>query len=292
MSSQHIVTASRACCIGTFLLAAFGALAQIPGAPLPGAAAHGPVRSAPGAPPAAVGVPAPTVAHELLFRADDRDISVLVVPGDETTLSSQMAGKVKKIAFGLGENIPAGAVVLEFDCSEQIAQLGAAEAELRGARDTHLSKLRLQALGAAGELEVTVAASAADRLKSQLDWRQSQLGYCSVTAPFSGRLAKMRVKPAESVALGQPLVEMVNSSSLKAQLYVPASWLQWMRPGARFVVKVNDEGRSYRARVAKFNSRVEGVSQTLEIEGRFEGPTVGLLPGMVGTAVFPDRPGP
>ena len=79
---------------------------------------------------------------------DDRDISVLVTSGDETTLSSQMAGKIRKINYGLGDNVAAKAVMLEFDCEEQVAQLESAAAEYRGARETHLTKLRLQALGA------------------------------------------------------------------------------------------------------------------------------------------------
>ena len=223
---------------------------------------------------------------------DDREISVLVTSGDETTLSSQMAGKIKKVNFGLGDNVAAKEVVLEFDCEEQVAQLEAAAAEYRGARETHLTKLRLQALGAAGELEVTVAASAADKAKSQITLRESQLAYCKVAAPFSGRLVKLKVKLAESVSLGQPLLDMVNPGSLKAQLYVPAAWLGWIKPGTPFTVKTSQEGRTYRARVAKLNARVEGVSQSLELEARFEGTTQGLLPGMVGTAVFPDRPKP
>lgn len=223
---------------------------------------------------------------------DDREISVLVTSGDETTLSSQMAGKIKKINFGLGDNVSAKDVILEFDCEEQVAQLEAAAAEYRGARETHLSKLRLQALGAAGELEVTVAASAADKAKSQITLRESQLAYCKVAAPFSGRLVKLKVKLAESVQLGQPLIELVNPGSLKAQLYVPAAWLGWIKPGTGFAVKTAQDGRTYRARISKLNARVEGVSQSLELEARFEGSTQGLLPGMVGTAVFPDRPKP
>ena len=223
---------------------------------------------------------------------DDREISVLVTSGDETTLSSQMAGKIKKIHFGLGDNVAAKDVVLEFDCEEGVAQLEAAAAEYRGARETHLTKLRLQALGAAGELEVTVAASAADKAKSQVNLRESQLAYCKVAAPFSGRLVKLKVKLAESVSLGQPLLDMVNPGSLKAQLYVPAAWLGWIKAGTPFGVKVAQDGRTYRARVSKLNARVEGVSQSLELEARFEGTTQGLLPGMVGTAVFPDRPKP
>ncbi len=223
---------------------------------------------------------------------EDRDISVLVTSGNETTLSSQMAGKIKKVNYGLGDSVGANAVILEFDCEEQNAQIQSAEAEYRGARETHLTKLRLQALGAAGELEVTVAASVADKAKSQITLRESQLAYCKVVAPFSGRLVKLKVKLAESVSLGQPLLEMVNPGTLKAQLYVPAAWLGWVKTGTRFSVKTTQDGRAYPARVTKLNARVEGVSQTLELEARFDGSTQGLLPGMVGTAVFPDRPKP
>jgi multidrug efflux pump subunit AcrA (membrane-fusion protein) len=56
-----------------------------------------------------------------------------------------------------------------------------------------------------------------------------------------------------------------------------------------FQVRTEADGRRYRARVSKLNSRVEGVSQALEVEARFEGSTDTLLPGMVGTAIFPPR---
>lgn len=221
---------------------------------------------------------------------EQRDISVLVVAGNETTLSSQMAGKIKKIYFGLGDAVPSGALLLEFDCAEQDAQMQTAEAEYRGARETHLTKLRLQALGAAGELEVTVAAATADKAKSQVTFRESQSAFCKVNAPFSGRIAKTRVKIAESVPAGQSMFDIVNPGALKAQLFVPASWAVWIRPGVQFEVKISGDSKSYGARVSKLNSRVEGVSQFLELEGRFEGGAQGLLPGMVGTAIFPTRP--
>ena len=222
--------------------------------------------------------------------SDMQDIAVMVQAGEETTLSSQMAGKIRKVHIGLGENVTAGAKLIEFDCSEQEAQLQAAEADYRGARETHLTKLRLQALGAAGELEVTVAAAVADKARSQMTLRESQLAYCAVNAPFSGKVAKLRVRTAESVQSGQPLVDLVLLTSLKAQIFVPASWAIWLRPGMPFQVRIVDAGRSYKARVAKINARIEGVSQQLEIEGRFDEGSAGLLPGMVGTAIFPNRP--
>lgn len=234
------------------------------------------------------GLPPPGINYGSGSNTEDQEISVLVQAGEETTLSSQMAGKIRKINAGLGDGVEKGAVLIEFDCSEQEAQLQAANAEYRGARDTHLSRMRLQALGAAGELEVSLAASAADKARSQISLRESQLAYCRVDAPFAGRVAKMRVKVAESVPPGQPLIELVNPASLKAQMFVPSTWSRWIKQGTVFQVRMGD-GRSYRARVTKLNPRVEGVSQQLEVESRFEGNASALLPGMVGTAAFSGR---
>lgn len=231
------------------------------------------------APPVVMPLPEPA--------KEDSTIAVLVSPAEEATLSSQMPGKIKRINVGLGATFRKGAVLLELDCSEQEAQVQTVQAELLGARETHLAKLRLQALGAAGELEVTVAAAAAERAKSQINLREAQLAYCKVIAPFDGMVAKLKVKGAESVSLGQPLLDIVNPALLKAQFYVPASWFSWIKTGMAFKVRMGDDDKTYSARVSKLNARVEGVNQSLEIEGRFDGKTLGLLPGMVGTAVFP-----
>ena len=81
-----------------------------------------------------------------------------------------------------------------------------------------------------------------------------------------------------------------NALSLKVQLFVPAAWAAWLRPNSQFELRIKETGRSYPARVSKLNSRVEGVSQQLEIEARLDGSSAGLIPGMVGVAVFPSQP--
>ena len=261
---------------GALALLAAGALAQ-PAAPASKPAA-----------PALVAKPAAPEPRGATLPAEESEVAVLVLAGEETTLSSQMAGKVFKLHVGLGDAVKPGAKLVEFDCAEQQAQQQAAEAEYRGARETHLSRLRLQALGAAGELEVTLAAASAEKARSQVALRESQAAYCSVLAPFGGKVAKMNVKVAESVPAGHPLLELVNPTSLRARLFVPAGWAAWLRPGSPLEVKFKETGRTHRARVSKLNARVDGVSQQLELEARFDA-AAGLLPGMVGAAAFPGR---
>lgn len=229
---------------------------------------------------------APKVPEAPKSAFGEPEVAALIVAGEETTLSSQMAGRIRKIGVGLGDQVKKGARLIEFDCSEQQAQLETAQAEFRAARETHLARLRLQALGAAGELEVTVAAAAADKARSQVRLRASQLAYCRVTAPFAGNVARLRVKGSESVNIGQPLVDLVNPASLKAQMFVPASWIAWLRPGAPLIIQVRETGQTFKARVSKINSRVDGVSQQLEVEARIEQGGGRLLPGMVGSAIF------
>lgn len=214
------------------------------------------------------------------------EVAALILAGEESTLSSQMAGKISTIHVGLGEVFLKGEALIEFDCSEQRAQLQAADAEYRAARETHLARLRLQALGAAGELDVTLAAASVEKARSQVDYRRTQVAYCRVRAPFRGNVARLRVKPAESVPAGQALIDVVNPNLLKAQMFVPAAWVAWLRPGTQLTIHVREIGQSFPARVSKVNSRVDGVSQQLEVEARVDKGKGDLLPGMVGAAVF------
>lgn len=212
----------------------------------------------------------------------------IIVAGDEAVLSAQMAGRIQKINVGLGSSFEADAVLVEFDCAERVAQLDAAKAESLGARETHLAKLRLQGLGAAGELEVTTAAAAAGKAAAQVKLIESQVAYCKVAAPYGGRVAKLRAKASETVNVGQPLLEIVNAGGLKATLNVPASYMQWLKPGAPISLK-SPSGKSYTARVSRLNSRIDGVSQTIEVEATLARARE-LIPGMVLDASFPKRP--
>lgn len=263
--------------LGAALLFSAPAPAQAP--------AGGPITSQPPQAPAKPAANGPKKPEAPVPQAE-AEVAALVLPAEETVLSSQMAGRIRHVSIGLGDQVKKGARLIEFDCSEQRAQLDAAEAEYRAARETHLARMRLQALGAAGELEVTVAAASADKARSQVALRKSQLAYCRVDAPFSGNVARLRVKASESVNAGQPLVDLVNPAALKAQMFVPAAWVTWLRVGMPVTLYIRETGQEFKGRVAKLNSRVDGVSQQLEVEARLDKGEGRLLPGMVGTASF------
>jgi membrane fusion protein (multidrug efflux system) len=214
------------------------------------------------------------------------EIRALIVAEREATISSQFAGRLTAVTKQVGDSFREGELLASFDCAERLSAVKSAQADVLGARETHLAKLKLQSLGAVSDLDVTMAAATAEKAQSQLEMAKTQERYCVVVAPYAGKVVKVRAKAFESVSLGQPLLEIVNPASLRAQLFVPSNWIRWLKPGTPFTLVIDETGKSYAARVHKISGRVDGSSQTMEITGAFEHVPAQLLPGMIGKASF------
>lgn len=215
---------------------------------------------------------------------DQSTIRVLLAPALDTALVSPFSGRVRHVSVALGQSFGKGRTLISFDCDEPLARLQMAEAEHASARESHDAKLRLQGLQQAGEVEVSLAASAVERARAQAALYRAQVAQCSVTAPFSGRVVKISVKSHQGVSQGQPLLELVSDGALKLRLNAPARWLTWLKTGTRFTVAIDETGRSYKAHVTAINGRVDAVSQSVELEAVIDGTAPDLLPGMSGTA--------
>jgi len=253
-----------------------------------------PVATPVSAPPAVAApsdpVPAAVPVAAMLREPEKKPdaVRVLIAAEGESVLAAQMAGRIVNINAKLGERIKEGQAILRFDCEEQQARLNMARAEWGGAQKVYEAKTKLQAMQSASLLEVSQAAAEVEKFKAQIQLIQAQIRLCSINAPFSGRVTKLRVKPFESVVVGQQLIEVVNDERLKVQLNIPSLWLAQVKVNDRFAVRIDETGKTYEARLRRINGKVDAVSQSIEIEGELLGRPDDLLPGMSGVAIFPD----
>lgn len=217
---------------------------------------------------------------------DPNAIRVLLAPELETTLVSQMVGRITTLNASLGTRVAKGRTVVGFDCKESHARLQMAQAEHAAAYETMDVKTRLLNLEAAGESEVTLAKAAVDRANAAIAVSRAQIGQCNVVAPFSGHVVRVHVKPHQGVNVGAPLVEMVGDGPLKVRLNAPSRLLRTLQVGTPFEVSIDETGKTYSAKVTALNARVDAVAQTVELEGRIDGKPAELLAGMTGTARF------
>ena len=265
-------------------------LQRVPAAkPATAAPAATAARAAPSAPapvvrPAPVALSAPTHASSAV---NPNAIRVLLTPELETVLASQMLGRISSLRASLGSQVKKGQTLVTFDCSEAQARLRMAQAEYANAKETLDTKEKLRVLEAAGETEVILAKTMADKANAAISLTRVQIGQCSVVAPFTGHVVKLHVKPAQGVNVGVPLLEMVSSGPLKLRLNVPSRWLESVKAGTAFQVSIDETGKSYPAKVSAVNARVDAVAQTVELEASIDGQHPELLAGMSGVARFP-----
>lgn len=211
-------------------------------------------------------------------------VRVLLVPEKETTISSTIAARVITLNGALGQSFKAGATLVGFDCEEASARVEMSKAELSGSIDQHEAKVKMQGLEQASDVEVSIAAAAANKAKAQLTLNQAQVAQCRIVAPWSGRIAKLNVKNSMTVTPGQPLMELVKDGPLKLKLNIPSKLLARTKNGSKFNVTIDETGQTYPAFVTAINSRVDPVSQTVEIEARLTKSYRELLAGMSGVA--------
>lgn len=245
---------------------------------LAGAVAWAQAPATPAAPP-----PVPALPAGLM---DPNAIRVVLSPALETTLVSQMEGRITTLRATLGGAVAKGAAVVVFDCDEPNARLRMAQAEHAAAKETQEVKTRLRSLQAAGDMEVSIAQSATKRAQAAIAVSRAQLAHCTVSAPFTGRIVKVHVKPHQGVAGGTPLVDIVSDGPLKLRLNAPSRLLRTLAIGTRFEVDIEETGKTYAAEVTAINARVDAVARTVELEASLADAPAELLPGMTGIARF------
>ena len=213
-------------------------------------------------------------------------VRVLLIPDRETTIASTMAARIVSFNGTLGQSFRAGDTLVAFDCEEAKARVEMSKAELSGAIEQHEAKVKMQGLEQASDVEVAMAASASNKAKAQLSLNLAQVSQCKIVAPWAGRVAKANVKNYMTVTPGQPLMELVNSGPLKLKMNLPSNMLARTKVGTKFNITIDETAQTYQASVSAINSRVDPVSQTVEIEAKMLKSYKELLAGMSGVANF------
>lgn len=211
----------------------------------------------------------------------------LLLPNAEATLGSQRLGRVTSLAASIGMAFSRGQVLVELDCSEPKAQIDVLKVELAAAVETYEAKLLLKGLEQASDVEVTLAASAVQKVKAQINQLMVQVDQCTIRAPWAGHVIKIHTRRFSTVGTGDPLMDVVRDGPLRVRMNIASDLVGKIKLGDAFSIRVDETAQEYAGRLLHINARVDPVSQILEIEGILNTAYPGLLPGMSGEAQFP-----
>jgi membrane fusion protein (multidrug efflux system) len=213
------------------------------------------------------------------------EIRAQLTPRQYTTLSSEMAGRIDRIATRVGETFQKDDVLIVFDCALQRAQVARARAVQVQADRTHTIDLRLVALKSMGQLELDIAAAEVQKAKADVAAAEAVASKCSISAPFAGVTVEQKAREFQYTTPGQALLDVLDNRNLEVELIAPSRWLSWLKPGYGFQIRV-EETDNYPAKVTRLGGRVDPVSQSIKVIGVISGEAPELTAGMSGRATF------
>lgn len=234
--------------------------------------------------------------HAYERRSDDYAVTasaaptgmrVELLPRWQTTLSSEIAARILKIAPREGHRFKQGDALVTFDCAMEKAQMQRARAILEAAEAKSQVNDRLSHLQATSQLEERVARAEAAQARAELAIIRVKINRCKIQAPFSGRVVTRFAKGHQYVKAGDPLMEILDEQSLEVVFLLPSRQRHQWTQGSRFQVRIDETRRSYPARITTFGAMIDSVSQSVKVFGAMDGHFPDLLPGMSGVAHFP-----
>lgn len=225
---------------------------------------------------------APATSAVALSKLETREIRAQLAPRRYTTLAAEIGAKISRLPVPEGSAFKQGQSLIQFDCILQQAQLNKAKAAQGAAEKMWHANKRLAELNSVGKVELETSEAEVMKAKAEVAANAAVLNKCSVSAPFSGRVAEQKVREQQYVQPGQALLEILDDSALELEFIVPSKWLVWLKIGSVFQVKIDETSKSYPAKVQRLGARVDPVSQSVKLNAVIDGRFPELMAGMSG----------
>lgn len=196
-------------------------------------------------------------------------------------LAPEVAGVISAIQFRSGEEVKAGAPLVQLNAAVDIAQLeslraAAGLAELTYRRDQR--QLKVQAVS-----QATVDADAANLKVAQarVAEQQALVDKKSIRAPFTGRLGLRAVDLGQYVAPGTKLVTLQALDPVYVDFSVPQNGLAGIRAGLKVSAAADAlPGERFEGTIDAIDAKVDPATRNVQVRASLSNPHHRLLPGM------------
>ena len=204
-----------------------------------------------------------------------------LVADQQIDVSPEVDGQVAKVAFKDGQAIKAGQVLFQLDDAVARAQLAAAQAKLRLSKENFARNQKLLAQDALSQQALDQASEELAENKANTDQQRLLVEKMRLTAPFSGTVGSRTANIGQYVSVGQTLVTLVNTNSLKVIYHVPEVYLSQLKLGQ--TVEITSDalpGEKFSGTVNYISPAIDVATRTVEVHATVPNDAQQLAPGM------------
>ena len=196
-------------------------------------------------------------------------------------VAPQVAGDIRAIHFKSGDDVAAGAPLIELDDSVEQADLKNGMAQFRNAELSLERQQTLAAGGNAAKAQVDSALAARDSASATVEHARAIIAQKAIAAPFAGRLGIAKVDIGQFVAVGTSLVTLQQLDPIFVDFQMPEEALSRVTIGQETTMTVDAfPDRNFAGKVTAIDARVNADTRNVLVRAQFPNADRKLLPGM------------
>lgn len=196
-------------------------------------------------------------------------------------LSTEVAGLVRAVHFKSGQDVKAGALLVELNADSDIALLHSAEAAAAQAA-TVLKRDQAQlAVQAVAQAQVDADTNDLKAKRAQVEQQAAVVAKKSIRAPFAGRLGISALNPGQYVNAGDKLVTLQTLDPIYVDFSLPQQQLAGLAVGQVVNLSVDTfPDQTFSGKINAISPKVDSATRNVQVEATIANPKQVLLPGM------------
>ncbi|HLH47968.1 MAG TPA: efflux RND transporter periplasmic adaptor subunit [Roseiarcus sp.] len=196
-------------------------------------------------------------------------------------VAPQVAGIVKAVYFKSGQDVAAGAPLVDIDDSVDQADLKNGMAQLKNAEVSLERQQQLMVGGNTAKAQLDAAQAARDSAAATVERTKAIIAEKRIAAPFAGRLGISKVDIGQYVAVGFSMVTLQQLDPIYVDFSTPEQSLRTLAIGQEARLTVDAlPGQTFTGKVAAIDARVSQDTRNVLARAEFANPNHKLLPGM------------
>ena len=205
--------------------------------------------------------------------------SIAAVNG--VTVSTDLAGIVREIAFESGNKVHAGDLIVRLDTAQEEAQLHQAEAQRDFATVTLKRDKDLVEKHAIAQSDYDNAEASYRQSQASVDQFKALIARKTLRAAFDGVAGIRQVNLGQYLKEGDPVVTLQSFDPIYANFMLPQQDLSKLVVGQPVTLRVDAYGdRSFNGVVTAINSLVDQATRNVQVQATLANPDALLRPGM------------
>lgn len=204
-------------------------------------------------------------------------------------VTSKMPGMVTNIRVKEGDMVKQGQVLAILDDEVLRKSIDEVKIGLEQVNILYDKQKQLWDQKIGTELQYLQLKNQKESLEKKLETLKTQLGQSVVSAPFSGVIDAIYIKAGSMASPGVPLMQLVNTNSLKATAKVPDSYVAYIKEGDKVNIEFPDLKKTIEASVNYVGRIVDPISRTFKIEVRLTGQSQDLKPNLLALVHINDK---